>query len=80
MVWIFLVKIDDEGDFFSIVFYKKMVNVIYEDIEWMENYYDCSCEVIRVFMVNYVKIKVLIFFFLNNVCLYVFLKLFLYYV
>lgn len=42
----FLVKIDDEGDFFRIVFYKEIIDVIYEDIEWMKKYYDCSCKVI----------------------------------
>lgn len=76
---LFSAKTDDEGDFLSIVSYKKMANVTYEDIERMENYYDCSCEVIRVFMVNYVQTKVSIFLFSNDVRSYAFLKLSPYY-
>nr|XP_034309599.1 uncharacterized protein LOC105324553 [Crassostrea gigas] len=44
-IYLIYAKTDDEGDFLSIVSYKKMANVTYEDIERMENYYDCSCEI-----------------------------------
>lgn len=44
----FSAKTDDEGDFLRILSYKKMTDVTYEDIERMKNYYDCSCEVIRI--------------------------------
>lgn len=44
----FSAKTDDEGDFLRILSYKKMTDITYEDIERMENYYDCSCEVIRI--------------------------------
>lgn len=56
----FKVKIDDEGDFFRIVFYKEINDVIYEDIEWMKKYYDCSCKVIIYgeFVVNCMELKV----------------------
>lgn len=42
-----LAKTDDEGDFLQIVSYKDITDVTYSDFERMENYYDCSCKVIK---------------------------------
>lgn len=43
----FKAKTDDEGDFLRILLHQEMTDVTNEDIERMENFYDCSCKVIR---------------------------------
>lgn len=77
----FKAKTDDEGDFLRILLHQEMTDVTNEDIERMENFYDCSCKVIRKTCGQSYANKRYFFLFSNDGCsyMYTFLKLSPYY-